>query len=212
MTNKNRTTLYIGVTNDLCRRIYEHKNHLIKGSFTDKYNLEYCIYYEEFPYFDLAIQREKELKKWNRQKKEDLINKKNPEWKVLVTEKGFVREKVSFAQQVNDLLNELHHNGEIPPFSRNDSSPCGEMSEGSGGFAVTSFTTLKEPPVIPSEARNLYSQSAVVIPSEARNPNNEPSVIPNETKSSEESSFSCQPPVIPSETNNQKFNNTTKET
>jgi putative endonuclease len=122
MTNKNRTTLYIGVTNNLCRRIYEHKNHLIIGSFTDKYNLEYCIYYEEFPYFDLAIQREKELKKWNRQKKEDLINKKNPEWKVLVTEKGFVREKVSFAQQVNDLLNELQHNGEIPPFSRKDNA------------------------------------------------------------------------------------------
>ncbi|HPQ13283.1 MAG TPA: GIY-YIG nuclease family protein [Paludibacteraceae bacterium] len=215
MTNKNRTTLYIGVTNDLCRRIYEHKNHLIKGSFTDKYNLEYCIYYEEFPYFDLAIQREKELKKWNRQKKEDLINKKNPEWKVLVTEKGFVREKVSIAQQVNHLLNELQHNGEIPPVRRNDSaqcmndeippfsrnddaqcmndkippcgrndnSPCGEMSEGSGGFAATCFTTLKEPPI-----------------------------IPNETKCSEESPFSCQPPVIPHETNNQKFDNTTKET
>ena len=117
MTNKNRKTLYIGVTNDLCRRIYEHKTHLIKNSFTDKYNLEYCIYYEEFPYFDLAIQREKELKKWNRQKKEDLINKKNPEWKALVTEKGFVREKVSFFQQVNDLVNELEQNREIPSVS-----------------------------------------------------------------------------------------------
>ena len=49
MINKNRTTLYIGVSNDLCRRIYEHKNHFIKNSFTDKYNIEYCIYYEEFP-------------------------------------------------------------------------------------------------------------------------------------------------------------------
>jgi putative endonuclease len=77
MTNKNRTTLYIGVTNNLCRRIREHKNHLISGSFTDRYNLEYCIYYEEYPYFELAIQREKELKKWNRQKKENLINQKN---------------------------------------------------------------------------------------------------------------------------------------
>lgn len=52
MTNKNRSTLYIGVTNDLCRRIFEHKNHMIKNSFTDKYNLEYCIYYEEFAYFE----------------------------------------------------------------------------------------------------------------------------------------------------------------
>jgi len=120
MTNKNKTTLYIGVTNDLCRRIYEHKNHLIKNSFTDKYNLEHCIYYEEFSYFDLAIQREKELKKWNRQKKEDLINKKNPEWKVLVTEKGFVRETIPFSQQVNDLINELQQNEQVSSYSRND--------------------------------------------------------------------------------------------
>ena len=93
MTNKNKTTLYVGVTNNLIRRVYEHKKHLIKGSFTDQYNLEYCVYYEEFTYFDLAINREKVLKKWNRQKKEDLINKKNPEWKELVNEKGFIRDK-----------------------------------------------------------------------------------------------------------------------
>lgn len=80
MTNKNRTTIYIGVINNLCRRIYEHKNHLNKSSSTDKYNLEYCIYFEEFQYFNLAIQREIELKKWNRQKKEALINKQNPAW------------------------------------------------------------------------------------------------------------------------------------
>jgi len=114
MTNKNRMTLYIGVTNDLCRRIYEHKNHLIKNSFTDRYNLEQCIYYEEFPYLDFAIQREKELKKWNRQKKEDLINKKNPEWKVLVTENGFVRATKPFSQQVIDLVKNIKN--EIPPF------------------------------------------------------------------------------------------------
>ncbi len=120
MTNKNRTTLYIGVTNDLCRRVNEHKNHLIKGSFTDKYNLEYCIYYEEFPKFSRAIQREKELKKWNRQKKIDLINKKNPEWKILVTEMGFIRNSVPFSDQVKNLINEMQKNREIPPFSRND--------------------------------------------------------------------------------------------
>lgn len=108
MTNKNRTTLYIGVTNDICRRIYEHKNHLLKNSFTDKYNLEYCIYYEEFPCFDLAIRREKALKKWNRQKKENLINKKNPEWKVLVTEEGFMKTKTLFCPQVKDLIKEIN--------------------------------------------------------------------------------------------------------
>lgn len=136
MTNKNRTTLYIGVTNGLCRRVYEHKNHLIKNSFTDKYNLEYCIYYEEFPYFDLAIQREKELKKWNRQKKEDLINKKNPEWKVLVTELGFDREKVSYSQQVEEFLKELQENQQIPPFSRNDSKLCGGVGGNARGEAA----------------------------------------------------------------------------
>jgi len=88
MTNKNKTTLYIGVTN----RIFEHKNHLLKDSFTDKFNLDYCIYNEKFPCYDMAIHREKKLKKWNRQKKETLINQKKPEWKVLVTENGFVRE------------------------------------------------------------------------------------------------------------------------
>jgi len=92
MTNKSHTTLYIGVTNNLCRRIYEHKNHLVKNSFTDKYNLGFCIYYEEIPFFELAIKREKELKKWSRQKKEELINKRNPKWKELVTEHGFVRD------------------------------------------------------------------------------------------------------------------------
>ena len=92
MTNKNKTILYIGVTNNLVRRMYEHKNHLIKNSFSDRYNLEYCIYYEEFPYFEMAIAREKELKKWNRQKKEALINKKNVEWKELVNENGFIRD------------------------------------------------------------------------------------------------------------------------
>lgn len=114
MTNKNRTTLYVGVTNDLCRRVYEHKNHLVKGSFTDKYNLEYCIYYEEFSSIEMAIKREKKIKKWNRQKKIDLINKKNPAWDIQVTEKGFVRSKKSFSDQVNELINDLQKDGKIP--------------------------------------------------------------------------------------------------
>ena len=121
MTNKNRTTLYIGVTNNLCRRIYEHKNHLIKNAFTAKYNLEYCIYFEEFQYFDLAIQREKELKKWNRQKKEALINKKNPEWKEIATEKGIVQNNTPYTQQVKELMNELlKQTKQIPPDGRKD--------------------------------------------------------------------------------------------
>src|SRR5690606_36414624 len=138
MTNKNRTTLYIGVTNDLCRRIYEHKNHLQKGSFTDRYNLEHCIYYEEFSNFNKAIQREKELKKWNRQKKEDLISKKNPEWKVLVIENSFIRENTPFSQQVKDLMNELG----IPPAGRNDKPPERSNRGEVGSEAVTLSSSL----------------------------------------------------------------------
>ncbi len=103
MTNKNKTTLYIGVTNDLCRRIQEHKNHIFKNSFTDRYNLEYCIYYEEFPTVSLAITREKELKKWSRQKKEELINKRNPDWKVVAAENGF---EMNFPQRTLQLKNQ----------------------------------------------------------------------------------------------------------
>ena len=106
MTNQNRTTLYLGVTNDLCRRIYEHKNHLIKNSFTDKYNLEYCIYFEEYASMDLAIKREKEIKKWNRQKKESLINKVNPKWEIAATEKLF-KIASSFSEEIKNIMNQL---------------------------------------------------------------------------------------------------------
>jgi len=83
MTNKNKTTLYIGVTSNLQRRVWEHYTHYNKGSFTEKYNLENCVYYECFQDIEQAIEREKQLKKWNRAKKEMLINSKNPEWKNL---------------------------------------------------------------------------------------------------------------------------------
>lgn len=106
MTNKNRTTIYIGVTSNLIRRIIEHKNHLNKNSFSDKYNLEFCIYFEEFSSMNLAINREKELKNWNREKKESLINQKNPDWRELVSEKGFLIKNKSFQEQVQEFLNE----------------------------------------------------------------------------------------------------------
>lgn len=116
MANKDRSVLYIGVTNDLLRRIKEHKNHLFRNSFTDKYNVEDCIYYEEFAHIELAINRETRLKKWNRKKKDDLINKLNPERKVLVTEYGFIRKNVPFSQQVDDLIHDLQSRGIIPPY------------------------------------------------------------------------------------------------
>ena len=82
VTNKNKTVLYIGVTNDLQRRIYEHEHGLIPG-FTKKYNCHYLVYYEHFQQIDDAIGREKVLKKWRREKKEKLINEFNSKWKFL---------------------------------------------------------------------------------------------------------------------------------
>ncbi|HQF42068.1 MAG TPA: GIY-YIG nuclease family protein [Ignavibacteriaceae bacterium] len=79
LTNKPNGTLYIGVTNDLARRIYEHRNKLING-FTQKYNIKKLIYFEVFDRIEDAILREKRLKKWNRQWKIELIEKTNPNW------------------------------------------------------------------------------------------------------------------------------------
>lgn len=71
--------MYIGVTNDLIRRCYEHRNGVIEG-FTKKYNCKMLIYYEAFDRIEDAILREKRLKKWNRQWKIELIEKSNPGW------------------------------------------------------------------------------------------------------------------------------------
>jgi len=79
ITNKTNTTLYVGVTNDLIRRIYEHKHHLLKG-FSDRYNLEKLVYYECFDNELNAIQREKTLKKYKRDWKIKLIEGLNPQW------------------------------------------------------------------------------------------------------------------------------------
>ena len=80
LTNAHKTVLYTGVTNDLKRRVYEHKNHLDKGSFTSKYNVEYLVYYEVTNNIESAISREKQIKGWNRKRKEKLIEQKNPNW------------------------------------------------------------------------------------------------------------------------------------
>jgi len=77
LTNKNKTTLYIGVTNDLSRRIQEHLDGK-GGVFTAKYKVHFLIYYEEFTDINLAIEREKQLKKWGRNKKYRLIKTMNP--------------------------------------------------------------------------------------------------------------------------------------
>ena len=78
MTNLHRNVLYIGVTSDLKKRIWQHRNHIYKNSFTDRYNLVYLIYYEGFSNITDAIERETQIKNWNRKKKEAIINIKNP--------------------------------------------------------------------------------------------------------------------------------------
>lgn len=81
MTNNSRT-LYTGVTNNLQRRVYEHKSKLVKG-FTERYNLKKLVYYEETNDINSAITREKQIKGWLREKKIKLIEENNSEWKDL---------------------------------------------------------------------------------------------------------------------------------
>ena len=81
ITNKNRTTFYIGVTNNLKRRLLEHKDNIQKKikTFASRYNVEFLIYYEKFTWIQVAIAREKELKGWRREKKIALIQSFNPD-------------------------------------------------------------------------------------------------------------------------------------
>lgn len=78
-------TLYIGVTNDLVRRVFEHKSKLIEG-FTEKYDVVRLVYFEQFDDPENAIKREKRLKKWSRAWKISLIEKDNPDWNDLYPE------------------------------------------------------------------------------------------------------------------------------
>lgn len=78
--NWNNKVLFVGVTNDLLRRIYEHKNKLIDG-FTKKYNVSKLVYFESTTDVNSAISREKEIKGWRRSKKNQLVETSNPSWK-----------------------------------------------------------------------------------------------------------------------------------
>ena len=78
MTNKNRNVLYVGVTNDLIRRAYEHRNHLAPDSFTARYNVTNLVYFEETSDVHAALAREKQIKSWSRMKKFLLIREQNP--------------------------------------------------------------------------------------------------------------------------------------
>ena len=80
LTNAYRTVIYTGVTNDLVRRVYEHKHHLDRNSFTSQYNVDYLVYFESTSDAHSAIEREKQIKSWNRKRKNKLIESKNPQW------------------------------------------------------------------------------------------------------------------------------------
>jgi putative endonuclease len=85
MTNKGNNVLYTGVTNDLKRRVYEHKEKLVEG-FTKKYNITKLVYYEIYNDIENAILREKQIKGGSRQKKVKLINSMNKDWQDLYEE------------------------------------------------------------------------------------------------------------------------------
>ncbi|MEF9426040.1 MAG: GIY-YIG nuclease family protein [Candidatus Mariimomonas ferrooxydans] len=82
LASKRNGTLYIGITSDLIKRVWEHKNKVVEG-FTQKYNVDKLVYYEQYQDAENAIRREKRLKKYNRKWKLDLIEKFNPNWKDL---------------------------------------------------------------------------------------------------------------------------------
>jgi len=85
MTNNRNTVLYVGVTNDLVKRVYAHKEKLVEG-FTKKYNITKLVYYEVFEDIENAILREKQIKAGSRKKKIDLIDQKNRHWRDLYSE------------------------------------------------------------------------------------------------------------------------------
>lgn len=83
LASNTNVTVYIGVTNDLIRRVYEHKNHFDPDSFTSRYDVHKLVYFEQTSDVRAALEREKQLKGWRRSKKNALIETANPEWKDL---------------------------------------------------------------------------------------------------------------------------------
>jgi len=82
LTNRNRKVMYIGMTNDLARRLHEHRDHVAPG-FTQKYRVDTLVYYEETHDLLAALEREKQIKKWRREKKDALVASMNPQWRDL---------------------------------------------------------------------------------------------------------------------------------
>ena len=83
LANATNVAIYTGVTNDLARRVYEHKQNLNKDSFTAKYSIHKLVYFESTPSSYAAISREKQIKSWNRNRKNKLVESINPKWEDL---------------------------------------------------------------------------------------------------------------------------------
>ena len=82
LTNRNRQVMYIGMTSDLARRLHEHRDHVVPG-FTQKYRIDTLVYFEETHDVLAALEREKQIKKWRREKKDALVASMNPQWRDL---------------------------------------------------------------------------------------------------------------------------------
>ena len=86
LANRTNVTLYTGVTNDLERRLWEHRNHTDPRSFTTKYQVHKLVYFEETTDIDVALNREKQIKSWSRKGKNQLVERMNPTWADLFPE------------------------------------------------------------------------------------------------------------------------------
>jgi len=118
LTNWNNRVIYVGVTNDLERRLYEHKNKLVEG-FTAKYNVKKLVYFEETGDVAVALTREKEIKKWRREKKDRLVVRLNPDWKDLSSEwvKDF---SLRSNDRRRDFVNDVHFSELLTAFAHGE--------------------------------------------------------------------------------------------
>ena len=83
LSNTTNVAIYVGITKDLVRRVYEHKHHIDPDSFTARHNIHKLVYYEYTNDVNAAIEREKQIKSWNRKRKNKLIDARNPKWEDL---------------------------------------------------------------------------------------------------------------------------------
>jgi putative endonuclease len=122
LSNQHNNVLYVGVTNNLIRRIAEHKAKINKG-FTYKYNCDKLVYFEKFTSIVDAILKEKQLKNWKREWKNELINGKNPAWRDLSEEIGVDQEWIeSVKEHYKEIAGQARNDsvmGQGPPLSRN---------------------------------------------------------------------------------------------